>query len=28
MRNGLTFPKQTFTYSEKAFPADEVIDMR
>ena len=28
MRNGLTFPKQTFTYSEKAYPADEVIDMR
>lgn len=28
MRGGLTFPKQTFTYSAKAFPADEVIDMR
>ena len=28
MRSGLTFPKQTFTYSAKAFPADEVIDMR
>lgn len=28
MRNGLTFPKQTFTYSATAFPADEVIDMR
>ena len=28
MRNGLTFPKQTFTYSEKTYPADEVIDMR
>lgn len=28
MRSGLTFPKQTFTYSEQTFPADEVIDMR
>ena len=28
MRNGLTFPKDTFTYSAKAYPADEVIDMR
>ena len=28
LRNGLTFPKDTFTYSEKAYPADEVIDMR
>ena len=28
MRNGLTFPKQTFTYSATTFPADEVIDMR
>ena len=28
MRSGLTFPKQTFTYSEQAYPADEVIDMR
>lgn len=28
MRNGLTFPKNTFVYSEKDFPADEVIDMR
>ena len=28
MRSGLTFPKNTFTYSEKSFPADEVIDMR
>lgn len=28
MRNGLTFPKDTFTYSEKDYPADEVIDMR
>ena len=28
MRSGLTFPKDTFTYSEKAYPADEVIDMR
>ena len=28
MRNGLTFPKETFTYPEKEFPADEVIDLR
>lgn len=28
MRDGLTFPKNTFTYSEKDYPADEVIDMR
>ena len=28
LRNGLTFPKGTFTYSEKEYPADEVIDMR
>lgn len=28
LRNGLTFPKETFTYSEKDFPVDEVIDMR
>ena len=28
MRNGLTFPKDTFTYPEKEYPADEVIDMR
>lgn len=28
MRSGLTFPKNTFVYSEKDFPADEVIDMR
>ena len=28
MRSGLTFPKQTFTYSATTFPADEVIDMR
>ena len=28
LRNGLTFPKGTFTYSEKVYPADEVIDMR
>lgn len=28
MRNGLTFPQRTFTYQEKDFPADEVIDMR
>lgn len=28
MRNGLTFPKCTFTYPEKEYPADEVIDMR
>lgn len=27
-RNGLTFPKDTFTYPEKEYPADEVIDMR
>ena len=28
MRNGLTFPKNSFTYSASAYPADEVIDMR
>lgn len=28
MRNGLTFPKDTFTYQPKAYPADEVIDLR
>lgn len=28
MRNGLTFPKAFFTYSENDYPADEVIDMR
>ena len=28
MRNGLTFPKDTFTYPEKELPADEVIDLR
>lgn len=28
MRNGLTFPKNTFTYSATLYPADEVIDMR
>jgi hypothetical protein len=28
MRNGLTFPKDTFAYPEKEYPADEVIDMR
>lgn len=28
MRNGLTFSKDFFTYPEKEFPADEVIDMR
>ena len=28
MRNGLTFPKDTFTYPEKEYTADEVIDMR
>lgn len=28
MRNALTFPKETFTYSSKDFPADEVVDMR
>lgn len=28
MRNGLTFPKNTFTYPEKEYPANEVIDMR
>ena len=28
MRNGLTFAKETFTYSAKDFPADEIIDMR
>lgn len=28
MRNGLTFPKDTFTYQAKEYPADEVVDMR
>ena len=28
MRNGLTFPKDTFTYSAKDYPADEVVDLR
>ena len=28
MRNGLTFPKSTFTYQAEKYPADEVIDMR
>ena len=28
MRSGLTFSKETFTYSEKEYPVDEVIDMR
>ncbi len=28
MRSGLTFPQHTFTYIEKAYPANEVIDMR
>ena len=28
MRNGLTFPKDTFTYQSKEYPADEVIDLR
>lgn len=28
MRNGLTFPKDTFTYHSEDYPADEVIDMR
>ena len=28
VRNGLTFSKDLFTYPEKEFPADEVIDMR
>ena len=28
MRNGLTFPKNSFTYSASVYPADEVIDMR
>ena len=28
MRNGLTFPKDTFTYPAKDYPADEVIDLR
>lgn len=27
-RNGLTFPKDTFTYEEEKFSIDEVIDMR
>lgn len=28
MRNGLTFPKETFTYPAKDYPTDEVIDLR
>lgn len=28
MRNGLTFPKNTFIYQPENHPADEVIDMR
>lgn len=28
MRNGLTFPKGSFTYPEGKYPADEIIDMR
>lgn len=28
MRNGLTFPKDAFTYPAKDYPADEVIDLR
>lgn len=28
MRNALTFPRETFTYPAKDYPADEVIDMR
>lgn len=28
MRNGLTFPKDTFRYEAKNHPADEVIDLR
>lgn len=28
MRNGLTFPKSTFTYQPESYPADEVIDLR
>lgn len=28
LRNGLTFPKGTFTYSETEYPVEEVIDMR
>jgi hypothetical protein len=28
MRNGLTFPKDTFIYPAKEYPADEVIDLR
>lgn len=28
MQTGLTFPKGTFTYPEKTYPADEVIDLR
>ena len=28
MRNALTFPRETFTYPSKDYPADEIIDMR
>ena len=28
MRNGLTFPKDTFTYQPNDYPADEVVDLR
>ena len=28
MRNGLTFPKSTFTYQSESYSADEVIDLR
>lgn len=28
MRNGLTFPKSTFTYQPESYSADEVIDLR
>lgn len=28
MRNGLTFPKNTFTYQPESYSADEVIDLR
>lgn len=28
MRNGLTFPKDTFSYNTQKYPADEVIDLR
>ena len=28
MRNALTFPRETFAYPSKDYPADEIIDMR